>query len=403
MTLLLMAGIYPAITLSKFQVRVALQGSPPSIRNNRSFRSILLLFQFVCSVILMISTFIIGRQLSFIRHTNLGYDKENVFTIPKNNIKNIDSFKTRLKQQPGISGVTISSSEALDNARSMTTSIDWQGKPKVMSNFMINQLAIDQDFTDVMNITFIDGKGFTGTAADSVNFLLNETAANQIKATVGMQMVHQGKVGTLVGIVKDFHFQDLKSKIGPLILFMDPDWGWDYIYIRTTAKEAQQAIASAEKLWKEQNAEYEFSFTFLDSAFNQQYKEDIRTGKIFNIFATIAILLSCLGLLGLVTYTAESKIKEIGIRRTLGASAIHIVLLISKDFLMLVGVALCVALPISWLLMNKWLDNYVYRTKAEWWVFALASIITFLIAIVTVSIQALRAAQANPVDSLRDE
>lgn len=402
LVVLLVAGVYPALMLSTFKPALALKGILPGLGKSNGFRRILVVIQFSCSVILIVSTIVIGKQLAYIRQVDLGYNKENTMMFKRYNFVNLETIKSELKNQPGISGVTASSLR-LDNVQSFSTSIDWEGKPASMNQYTINQLSVDQDFLDVMGMELVAGNGFTKTAADSTNYILNETAVKQMgfEDPIGKALTHQGKPGTIVGVVKDFHFQDMKNAIGPVILFTT--WGKDNIYVRTTAKDAKLAVAAVNKLWKQYNADYEFDYTFMDDAFDRLYREDIRTGRLFNIFAGIAILLSCLGLFGLVTYTAETKTKEIGIRKTLGASVANIILLISQDFLKLVIVSFVVAFPLAWWMMNSWLDNYAYRTAIEWWIFAIAGFGAFAIAALTVCGKSLRAAQENPIKTIGTE
>jgi len=396
---LAMAGVYPAFALSTFNPAIALK---PGIGKSGVFRKALVVVQFACSVVLIVSTIVIGKQLAYIRQMDLGYDKENVLTFRRHNFENLDAIKTELGNQPGIIAVS-ASSERLDDAWSMTDNIDWEGKPAGMANYMIGQLSVDRDFLKAMDIELVMGAGFTGTPADSNNYILNETAAKQMDANVGTTINYDNEAGTVVGIVKDFHFRDMKTAIGPLILIMNPERRWDYMYVRTTGKDAKQAVAAVNKLWKQYNADYESDYTFMDDTFDQLYREDIRTGQLFNIFAGIAILLSCLGLFGLVTFTAETKVKEIGIRKTLGASISNIILLISKDFLKLVGISFLVAFPLGWWMMSKWLENYVYRAGIEWWVFVVAGLTAFAIAAITVCGKSLRAARENPINAIRTE
>ena len=405
LAVLALAGVYPALMLSSFNPALALKGIIPGLGKNSGFRKALVVVQFTCSVVLIVATVIISRQLAYIRNMNLGYSKENVFTFEAHNFrKNYDGIRQQLEQQPGIMGVTASTQRIL-NVQSSTGSLEWDGKPANMSSFMINQLSADRTFPEVMGMELVAGQGFTGTPADSSHYLLNETAVKVIGLDdpVGKTITFHNKPGTIVGILKDFHFKDMKTAIEPCILFMDPDWGWNTFYVKTTGAQAKQALAAVEKLWKQHNADYEFDYQFLDESFDALYKSDIRAGKLFNLFAGVAILLSCLGLFGLVTFTAETKVKEIGIRKTLGASVSNIIFLISKDFLKLVTVSFLVAFPLGWWMMNRWLESYVYRTAIEWWVFAAAGFAAFAIAAITVCSKSLRAARENPIKAIRTE
>jgi len=403
LAVLALAGIYPALMLSSFNPALALKGIIPGLGKNSGFRKALVVVQFTCSIVLIVATIIISRQLEYIRSINLGYTKENIFTFESRNFRrNYDDIKQQLEQQPGILGVTASTQRIL-NVQSSTGDLEWEGKPANMNSFMINQLSIDRTFPEVMNMELVAGNGFTGTAADSSRYLLNETAIKVIGLDdpVGKPITFHDKPGIIAGVLKDFHFQDMKTAIEPCILFMDPDWSWNTFYVKTTGSDAKQALAAVEKLWKQHNADYEFDYQFLDESFDALYKSDIRAGKLFNLFAGVAILLSCLGLFGLVTYTAETKVKEIGIRKTLGASVSNIILLISQDFLKLVGVSFLVAFPLGWWMMSRWLENYVYRTAIEWWAFAIAGFAAFAIAAITVCGKSLRAARENPIKAIR--
>jgi ABC-type antimicrobial peptide transport system permease subunit len=256
-----------------------------------------------------------------------------------------------------------------------------------------------------MKMSFVEGGNFTGTPADTSYYIVNETAVKKMGLRppyVGQQISLHDKQGTITGVLHDFNFQSLKEAISPLIFFNF----WHYrniLYIRTTAAGAQQAIAAAEKQFKKYAGDAPYKYNFLDKSFEAQYKSDQRAGTLFNVFAGIAIFISCLGLFGLATYTAQVKTKEIGIRKVLGASVTGIATMISRDFLKLVFIAIVVAMPIAWFAMNKWLQGFAYRINISLWVFLFAGILATLIAVLTVSFQAIKAAVANPVKSLRTE
>lgn len=405
LAVLSLAGIYPAMALSTFNPALALKGILPGFGKNSSFRKVLVVVQFSCSVVLIVATLVISNQLKYIRNMDLGYAKENIFTFSTYNFQqHYETIKSGLEQEPGILGVTIAGQSILD-VGSATGDIEWEGKPADMQNFMINQLSVDRSFPEVMDMEYVEGDGFTGTAADSAHYILNEMAIRQMGITdpIGKTITFHDEPGTIVAVVKDFHFKDMKTAIEPCILFMAPQWGWNTMYVKTTGNDAQKAIASVEKRWKQYNADYEFNYRFMDEAFDNMYRSDTRSGILFNIFAGIAIVLSCLGLFGLVTFTAETKFKEIGIRKTLGASVGNIIMLISKEFLKLVGISFLIAIPLAWWMMNRWLENYAYRTDITWWIFAVAGITAFAIAAITVCGKSIRAAQQNPIKAIRME
>ena len=403
---LVASSIYPAILLSSFKPIEALKGKITAGIGIAALRKGLVVFQFSISVILLVCTLVMSSQLKFIKNKDLGYDKSYVFSVPLTDevVNHIDAVKTELEKQPGISNVAASSEDNLLNIGSSTSDLYWEGKP-ANSNPIIAQVLIDKDFIPTMKIKFMEGSNFSGTPADTSSYILNETAVKTmgLKAPyIGQQIGFHSWKGTIIGVVKDFNFHSLKEKIAPL-LFFTGRWKPSILYVRTTATKAQQAIAATEKQYKKYAGNIPFSYSFLDQRFDEQYKTDERAGTLFNVFAGIAIFISCLGLFGLATYTAQVKVKEIGIRKVLGASVTGIVQLISKDFLKLVIIAIIVAIPIAWWAMNKWLQGFAYKVNISWWVFALAGAVALLIALITISFQAIKAAIANPVKSLRSE
>lgn len=404
--ILVLAGVYPALMLAKFRPSLALKGIIPSLGKNSGLRKILVVVQFSCSVVLIVATLIVSKQLEYVRKKDLGYNKENVFLLPSHNFRtHFNTVRNELKKENGIQGVTIGSGN-ISQVGQGTGDIEWEGKPANMVNFMVGILSVESNFLDVMKVKLLEGKGFTGTAADSNHIILNETAVKQMgieQPIIGKPITFRNRNCTVVGIAKDFHFTNLKTPIGPLVIHSDPGALWSTLYVKAASNQAPLALAAVERLWKQYNGDQEFDYRFLDETFDQLYRSDIRAGKLFNLFAGIAIVLSCLGLFGLVTFTAETRVKEIGIRKTLGATVGNIILLISNDFLKLVGISFLIAFPLAWWMMNRWLENYVYRTEMQIWVFALAGFTAFAIAAITVCGKALKAAQHNPVNAIRTE
>jgi putative ABC transport system permease protein len=401
---LLVAGVYPALLLSSFQPLQVMKGKLLLGSGNASFRKMLVVTQFTFSVTLIISTFIIGSQLAYIRSKELGYTKENVFTIDMRGDMNkrYQSIKNELLKQPGVVEVTSAAGNLLQIGNS-TGDTDWDGKAS-RSTFMVHAMAIEEDFLEMFNMQLVEGNNFTGTKADSTHYILNETAIKQagIQDPIGKRFKLWLTEGTIIGVVKDFHFSSIHNKIEPAVFLYRPEWHWQ-LYIKTTGKDAPKAIAAVEKLWKQYNPAFPFEYKFMDETYDQMYKSDQRTGKLFNYFAGITIIISCLGLFGLATYTAEQRTKEIGIRKVLGASVGTITLLLSKDFLKLVMIAFIIATPMAWYLMNQWLENFAYQIDISIWIFLLAGFLAIAIALLTVSYQSIKAALANPVKSLRNE
>lgn len=402
---LVLAGVYPAIHLSSFNPIHSLKGKLNQSLSNILLRKVLVVFQFSISVILIICTLIIGRQMQYISKINLGYNKEYVFTVAlgEEAVGHIDAIKAELNKTPGISATSISSVYNMADYGNSTGDIEWPGKSKE-DNMIVSSANVDKDFITLMNFAFIEGSNFTGTPSDTAAYVINETMAKQMGLKppyVGKQMSLHESPGTVIGVVKDFHFKSLKDKIAPFV-FWTHRWK-NILYVKTTAAGAQQAIKSVENVYKKYPANNPFAYSFVDTKFDALYKSDNRTRLLFNIFAGIAIFISCLGLLALATYSAQLRTKEIGVRKVLGASVTNIVNLLGKDFILLVLIAIIIAIPVAWYSMNKWLENFAYKTGISFWLFIAASFIAVGIALLTVSLQAIKAAMANPVKSLRTE
>ena len=250
----------------------------------------------------------------------------------------------------------------------------------------------------------LQGDNFTGTVADSSHFLINESAVREmgLKDPVGKRLRVQTINGTIIGVVKDFHFTTIHKKIEPAVFQYKPDNCWR-IYIKTTGRDAQKAIAATQILWKQYNNDVPFNYAFLDESYNKLYTTEQKQGSLFNLFSTIAIIISCLGLFGLATYSAQVKTREIGIRKVLGASVAKIIGLLATEFMVLIILSIVIAIPVAWYAMQSWLQDFAYKTTITWWVFILAGGGATLIALATISIQSVKAALANPVKSLRSE
>jgi putative ABC transport system permease protein len=400
---LIASAIYPAILLSSFRPLQAIKGKFSIGRGNHFMRKGLVVSQFCFSVIFIISTIVIGRQLSYIQTKNLGMDKENVFRFGLKNMRGkYEAVKNELLRQPSIAGITAAGQDPLQVA-SNTVKNDWPGKDPAKS-FLITTLPVERDFLSTMQIRLKEGKGFTGTAADSTNYLLNETAIREMGITepVGKPFSLYGKQGTIAGVVQDFHFKNMHQKIGPCVILWKPEW-MGQLYVKARAGHTPEAIAAVQQLWKVYNPDSPFEYSFLDDAYNKMYAADQRVGLLFKVFAFITIFISCLGLFGLMTYTAQLKTREIGIRKVLGASVTAVTSLLAKEFMSLVLLAIIIASPIGWYFMDRWLQNFAYRSPLSWWIFPLAGVAALLIAAFTVSVQAIKAALANPVKSLRTE
>ncbi len=397
------SSIYPALLLSSFEPLKALKGKISAGVGDALFRKILVITQFAFSVILIVGTMIITGQLNYIRSKNLGYDKAHVFSFWMRDIgTHYEAVKAELLKQPGILNVTRSNSNIV-RIGGISGDNDWDGKAPNQT-FIVHPIVIDKDFTSFFKMKMAQGSSFTGAVNDTAHYILNETAVKEIglKDPVGKRF-RMGKInGTIIGIVKDFHFASMKEKIAPSVFMYDPEY-LRTVYIKTTGKDAPMAIHAAETQFKQYNGQYPFSYAFLDDIFNDLYQGEQREGTLFTYFAAIAIFISCLGLLGLAAYTAQVRTREIGVRKVLGASVNGIVRLLAKDFIKLVLISIVIAAPIAWYFMHKWLQDFAYKISISWWVFVLAGGMAIVIAFITISFQAIKAAVANPVKSLRSE
>lgn len=401
---LIISSIYPAILLSSFEPLKALKGKISTRISDVTFRKVLVIIQFAFSVILIAGTIVIGNQLSYVRSMQLGYNKDHVLSFPMINMAHhLDAVKSELKNQSGISNVTYATVDIVDYG-GQTGDNSWEGKLPG-ETLMISPMGVDKDFMSFFKMQMAQGKFFTGSNADSNYFVLNETAVKAARLTdpIGKKFTMHGITGTIIGVAKDFHFTSLREKIQPAIFYAQRENNYGRIYLKTTGADASKAIAAAAIEWKKYNTDYPFTYTFLDDDYNNLYKTEQRTGLLFNIFACIAIFISCLGLFGLATYTAQVRIREIGVRKVLGVSMYGIIKLLASDFIKLVVAAIIIAVPVSWYIMNKWLENFAYKTNISWTVFAIAGCLAVFIALFTISFQAIKAALANPVKNLRSE
>ncbi|TJZ61295.1 FtsX-like permease family protein [Sphingobacterium olei] len=402
---LCLSSIYPAIQLSAFKPIESLKGKSLNHLSSNIMRKVLVVFQFTISVTLIVSTLIIKNQLAFIQQIDLGYDKEHVLTVnlPGEAYKHIEAIRSELKNNSAIQNVSLSGVYNLTDYGHSTGDIEWPGKSK-NNPLVVSQATIDKEFIPLMGIELLEGTNFTGLPADSSNYIINETLAKQMGLTppyVGSTMSFHDIPGQIVGVVKDFHFKSVREQIGPMVFWTR--WGAGTLYVKTTATQTRQAIKALETIYNRYPSDAPFSYTFVDAQFDNLYKSEQRTGLLFNIFSGIAIFISSLGLFALATHEGQTRIKEIGIRKVLGASVFGIVELLGKNFIMLVSIAILIAYPIAFYLMKQWLDNFAYKIELSIWTFVVGSVIAVVIAILTISYQAIRAATANPVESLRNE
>lgn len=410
---LVLNGLYPATLLSSFNPMSVFRGKTFLSFKDTGLRKALVVVQFTISVILIVGTLVISFQLRYIEKVDLGYDRSQVFSFsfPWWKIKGFDfkksdellrTVKNELKQQSAVADIAIASTDLVDFESSSSGNFDWDGRPKDFEPSFA-PLDADQDFQRLMHLKVIEGRWINPTDAVHHNVVLNETTVELThlrKPFIGQRFAHQGDTGTVVGIVKDFHYRNLHDKIGPMVISARAGDGF---YIKTAPGNSQAAIEAVQKVWKKFFPDAPLEYSFLDDKYNSLYKTEQQSFELITLFAGIAILVSALGLLGLAAFAGEQKVKEIGIRKVLGASVQHIVSLLTVDFLKMVVIASVVAFPISWWAMNKWLQAFAYRIHLSWWIFILAAAIAVIIAIITISTQTIKAAMANPVKSLRNE
>ncbi len=408
----IISGLYPALFLSSFQPVKTLKGLFKADGSNISLRKVLVVSQFSISIILIITTMVVFQQLRYLQNVKLGYDKEQVVSLvlPNDLNKTYEAFRNDLLQNPAIKNAGRSS--RIPTGRLL----DSQGASALVGdslqpvNAILKYVAADYDFIPTYGIKMAAGRNFSREfGTDTAAFILNQASVkalgwNEDNKAIGRDFAYGGVKGKIIGVMEDFHFESLHQQIAPMILLLPTPANprFNYISVKLSGN-IPEGLAFLEKKWQQYSPEFPYQYNFVNDDYNNLYQAEQRQGRIFTIFACIAIFIACLGLFGLSAFSITQRIKEIGVRKVLGADTSSIVTLLSKDFLKLVAIAAVIAFPVAAYFMYNWLQHFAYRTGLEWWIFLLAGFLAALIAMGTISFQAIKAAWRNPVSSLRSE
>jgi len=406
----ILAGSYPSFLLSSFKPVHTLKSKWSDTGDSKGIRSGLVVFQFVISSGLIIAMLVVSRQLHYIQNKDVGYDRDQILVMRDSEVpgKEESTFKSILQNDPRVQYVTQSGYvPAGPSNNSMAGIYPDQDSPDFRRTTIY---GVDDQYIPTLGMKLIRGRNFSSDyGAEASHVILNETAAkifgiadDPLGKSIVMATDNKGgrKQLTVIGVVHDFHFRSLHQVIDPMIMLYNPNGG---LIVRAKTSDMAGLIASAKKEWTKLSSGEPFTYALLDDLYNKTYVADQKVGDVLEVFTLLTIFVACLGLFGLVTFTAEQKFKEIGIRKVLGSTVSQVVILLTKDLIKLVLISFFVAFPLGYYLMKWWLQDFAYRIEIQWWFFAAAGMITLLIAFITMSLKTVRSALVNPVDSIRDE
>ncbi|HEY4652456.1 MAG TPA: FtsX-like permease family protein, partial [Pontibacter sp.] len=402
------AGSYPAIFLSRFKPVDVLKADKAPRGGNAALRRSLVVIQFTISLILIIGTLVVFSQMQFLKNRELGFNKEQILIIdiPTGDstlVKQLPSIKQELLRNPNIEQVSNSLNIP---AGEMSTILVYAEKDGGTLQNAMDVMFVDYDFVDVMGIDMKEGRNYSRAFKTDLKggLIVNEAAVKKMqwKNPIGKRIQIDDWDAKVIGVVKDFHIKSLHSKVEPMILALIPESA-GYLLVKMKPQDLPATISFIQEKWQAFDTRHPMEYFFMDEHFDKQYRAEEKMLTVFGYFAGLTIFIACLGLFGLASFTAEQRTKEIGIRKVLGSSTTSIVLLLSRDFAALVLIAILLAIPIAWYSMDKWLQDFAYRTELSWWIFALAGFSAMTIALLTISFQAVKAATLDPVKAIRTQ